>query len=125
MRQKLEGHGSPEYKLIWKHWVIPSELQICALRGSAHRTSDNGSGGWPLAGWPTVTARDYKDGACNVTRQRKGVNAMLGRMCLIFGMTTLQEHVQMENRGELNPEFCRWLMGFPKEVGRYAPTETL
>lgn len=31
---------------------------------------------------------------------------------------------QITPRGALNPEFCRWLMGFPAEWGRYAVTAT-
>ena len=45
----LAESGSPEYALTWKHWPMPSGDPICALRASARRTSDNGSGGWPTA----------------------------------------------------------------------------
>jgi hypothetical protein len=37
------------YRLTWKHWITPSGRQICALRGSARRTSDNGFSSWPTA----------------------------------------------------------------------------
>jgi hypothetical protein len=47
LRQLLDGRGSAEYALTWKHWDMPSGPPICALRASAPRTSDNGFGGWP------------------------------------------------------------------------------
>lgn len=51
--------------------------------------------------WPTPTARDHKDG-CNVS----GVpaNGLLRRVI-----------EPSPERGSLTPEFCEWLMGFPKE----------
>lgn len=46
LRQRMEGLGSPEYVLTWKHWDIGSEPPICALRASGHRTSGKDCGGW-------------------------------------------------------------------------------
>jgi len=37
------------FRLTWKEWVTPLGRRICALRGSAHRTSDNGFTSWPTA----------------------------------------------------------------------------
>ena len=50
--------GSTLYRLTWKQRDTPSQRQICALRASAHRTSDNASGS---SGWATPTTRDHKD----------------------------------------------------------------
>ena len=47
LRHALAETGSPEYGLTWKEWAMQSGPPICALRASAHRTSGNGSGGWP------------------------------------------------------------------------------
>jgi hypothetical protein len=47
LRAALDVDGSPEYALTWKQWAMPSGLPICALRASARRTSEAGSGGWP------------------------------------------------------------------------------
>ena len=57
LRVALEGTGSPEYALTWKHWPMQSGEPICALRASARRTSDNAYGGWP-----TPRAQDSKHG---------------------------------------------------------------
>lgn len=43
----MAAYGSPEYKLTWKRWVLPSGRSILALRASAPRTSGKGSTGWP------------------------------------------------------------------------------
>ena len=50
--------GSTLYKLTWKRRDTPSGRLIYALRASAPRTSDSA-----FTSWPTLAARDYKDGA--------------------------------------------------------------
>ena len=52
LRASLDVNGSPEYALIWSTWDMPAGLPICRLRASAHRTSGNGSGGWPTPNVP-------------------------------------------------------------------------
>lgn len=68
-----------------------------------------------IKGWRTPTARDYKDG--NADLEKISVNSLLGRECLLFPAST-------EKQDRLNPEFVRWLMGFPEEWGNCAPTAT-
>ena len=73
LQQRLHGHGAMIYRIGWKLRVTPMGRQICALRASAPRTSDNVSffalfAGMPsagsLAGWPTTLAADgVKQGA--------------------------------------------------------------
>ena len=57
LRQRLDGRGSPEYAMTWKHWDMELGPQILAQRASAHRTSVKGSGG---AGWTTPQAHDTR-----------------------------------------------------------------
>lgn len=68
LRARLDGDGSPEYALTWKHWDMPLGQPICALRASARRISGKG-----CSGWVTPQTRDSKgNGQC---RDRdKGVN---------------------------------------------------
>jgi hypothetical protein len=47
LRALMDGAGSLEYTLTWKHWAIRSGLRICALRASGHPTSGNDCTGWP------------------------------------------------------------------------------
>ena len=52
LRAALDVNGSPEYALTWSTWDMPAGPPICRLRASAHRTSGNGSGGWPTPNVP-------------------------------------------------------------------------
>src|SRR5690606_20369139 len=69
LRAKMEGLGSPEYVLTWKHWDMPSGPPICALRASVRRTSGKG-----FTGWPTPTVNDSRGGA-NRTARRANPNS--------------------------------------------------
>ena len=56
LRALMDVNGSPEFALTWKDWDIPAGEPICALRASERRT-----GGKGCSGWPTCSARDWKD----------------------------------------------------------------
>lgn len=82
LQASLEGLGSPEYALTWKHWDMESGPPICALRGSVRRISGKGCGGWP-----TPTSRDHKDGT-KKSCQNVPVNSLLGRSVHLAGWPT-------------------------------------
>lgn len=110
-RLRARSTGSILYRLTWKQRVTPSGRAICALRASAARISasdfilsgwvtpcqQDGPKGGPgqgedrlpgqsqLAGWPTPTTGDHKDGAecLNVP-----TNALLGREVWLAGWPT-------------------------------------
>lgn len=68
-----------------------------------------------LAGWPTATSRDYKDGASEGTVPNNG---LLGRVVWeAIGTTASGIHAETGRRGasRLNPRFSLWLMGYPAE----------
>jgi len=58
LRARTASVGSTLYALTWKPRATPSGRQICALRASARRTSDSGSGS-SESGWPTPAANTY------------------------------------------------------------------
>ena len=74
LRARLEGRGSQEYALTWKHWPMESGHPICALRASGHRISGNASTGWPT---PSANQFEQNPEVWEARRQRnlaKGYN---------------------------------------------------
>jgi hypothetical protein len=96
------------YELTWKKSDMPLGQPICVLRASVRRTSDNG-----YTGWGTPLSRDHKDGDCR--KMNIPINGILSRQVVMCGVPPNGEYVKMDDHVSLNPEFSRWLMGFPKE----------
>jgi len=160
LRARTDLAGSTLYKLTWKGRVTPAGRSIPALRASARRTSDSGSGGlekgWTtpqahdttgrsmnqkeihgtkhgcaylvreadLAGWPTPTTRDHKDGAeC----QNVPLNALLGRVAWVTGWPTAQAS-DGSGGGQaaraMNPERSNDLNDFAILTGWTTPSAT-
>jgi hypothetical protein len=113
LRAAMAERGSPLFDLTWKHWAMPSEPPICALRASGRRTSGSDCGSWPtprandgtgakippgrdggmalktaatLASWPTPTTRDWKDGGS--ADADVPMNSLLGRVVWLAGWAT-------------------------------------
>ena len=90
--------GSTLYRLIWKERVTPAGRLIFALRASARPTFASGFilplavtappplSGQILSGWPTVTARDWKD-TPGATTKRKDGKTRLDRVPMLAQLT--------------------------------------
>lgn len=121
LRERLGEAGSPEYAVTWKHWDMPQGGQICALRASARHTSDSG-----CIGWPTLIKRD----GVTLLRARRAPNATGSEpMAWVAGLVTgtVKENrpgLKMDRPVGLNPAWACWLMGFPDEWTKLAPTVT-
>ena len=74
-----------------------------------------------LSGWPTPTTRYHKDGSYCPNVES---NALLGRVVWTAGPlpTGLNASTEKPVAYRLNPNFSRWLMGFPAEWANSVPT---
>lgn len=89
-----------------------------------------------LAGWATVTSQPANSTPENFLRRKRESVARGNSMGICIsdlqmqaiawtpGQAQLTSPASTEKRGALNPEFCRWLMGFPEGWGKSKPTAT-
>ena len=135
------------YAVTWKDQITPSGRLLPVQQARARRTSVKGSTGlqtlhpdgldkiFVLRGWPTPTARMGKDvpymqglrqdGKPRLDQVSTVVFAHFGMMRV--GSRLLDPTPGMEDlsRIRLNPDFCRWLMGYPATWSNCAAMATL
>lgn len=92
LRASAQTLGSTLYTLTWKRWVTPSGVSRFRLRASARPKSEIGT-----IGWPTPTARDWKDGGFQANVP---LNALLGRVAWLAGWPT------PISNDELGSDYC-------------------
>ena len=109
-------------------WATPRSTEAGHSTGNPERAIDNKSRLEDqvfLAGWATPSSRDWKDTPGMAT---KGVNPdgternradQLPREA--HGVMSNGSPAPTEKPGQLNPEFTRWLQGFPETWLNYAP----
>lgn len=154
LSQQLDTDGSILFLMTWKDKVTKSGRRYCQLAASAHRTSESACSSWPtvstrdhkggyiggrirngklstdtldvtaqLTAWTTPSASDATRGGIGITKNMSGSSlAQMSKM--VTGQTVTGSYVEMKNTGQLNPEHCRWLMGYPKEWSKYADMGT-
>ena len=133
LQVNLLSRGSTLFRLTWKDRILPSGRLIYALRASVLRIKDK-----EFTSWPTPDVANVGDGTDYQTqfqmREIRRARAAGHGVCYgpamylqmaaqttagllppASGETRNGSNVVMENRGRLNPEFCRWLMGLPTD----------
>lgn len=83
LQARTASTGSTLYTLTWKQRATPSGLQICALRASVRRTSDNDFGSWP-----TPSSTEFA-GNPEASIQRKQVRGIGNTATILSQVATL------------------------------------
>lgn len=113
---RMDLNGSVLFALTWKELDMPSGPPICRLAASARRTS-----GDDCSGWPTPVASDgerakLKLAAIIKVKENRRSHLLLGELATWLSGT--------DENGQLSSELIQWLMGYPEEWVKYAPTAT-
>ncbi len=136
LHQLLPTAGGMMWPQTWKLKVTPAGRQYCQLAVSVSRTKETGCGLWPTptchnakqngypaeykrntiqlgsiaAMWPTPQASDNRDRGVmeNPSTQRRiALGKQIGLSQICNG-----SNAQTGKRGQLNPAFVSWLMGY-------------
>ena len=116
LRQQTAEIGSPLYVLKWKHWDMQSGPPICALRGSARRTSDND---YTSSGWPTPQAADHWAPSTEQSEMREWSKKNLRGVAAAVGWPTPTTRDHKDGSECLNVPInallgrTAWLAGWP------------
>ena len=108
-------------------WPTPTMQDQASSGAAGYGTESGRHSGTTLtdaarfAAWATPTSRDHKDGAAEGTVP---INGLLGRQVwAAHGTTSSGSLAATEKRGQLNPAFSRWLMGYPSSWDQVAPSK--
>jgi len=114
LRARTASVGSTLYVLTWKPRATPSGRQICALRASARRISDSGSGS-SESGWPTPQVADVNlDRGSLEYRQAKFATSPYPAVALTAAMTGWPTPTTTDTGSQAPlPEMAKAMLGKP------------
>ena len=140
LQVKTGSVGWTLYAVTWKQETTPSGRWLPVQQARARHTSDKGCTGLPnlpedltgglgrvftLKGWPTPTARMGKDVPYMQALRQDGKPRLDQVSTVVFahfgmlhvGLRPLDPTIGQESLScaRLNPDFCRWLMGYPAQ----------
>lgn len=132
LRQRLAGTGSTECSLTWQTTATPQGRSLSRLAPSTRPTSETDSTLPPMALWITATHRDWKDTPGMTTTRPDGRSRIDQLPRQVFAALLAPAHgtdasgsaATTDGAVEFDPEFARWVMGYPPEWCACAPTET-
>lgn len=113
LQARLPMRGGIQWPLTWKTLYTPALRQVSVLTPSSCRISANG-----YSGWPTPIKMDsrigYPPGSKEFLRLKEKNRSLPLRH---RALTVDLKHygIYQGQRCSLNPEFVRWLMGYPVE----------
>jgi hypothetical protein len=147
-RRKATPAGRPYYQLAasglrtsgsgFGSWPTPNaqefgtdlEKNLARRKKYQEKYNNNGFGltlgqATQMASWPTPKERDYRSENATPEQVQKQMDHPRGKDLAkqTRGMTLSGSPAQTERRGQLNPSFSRWLMGYPAEWDDCAPSE--
>lgn len=124
-KRKSGGHTiNLQDQVLLAHWptvqarnfMPPHSPEYIAAKKAQGHGMANLSDVAMLASWPAPTATDANRGVLPPRPQDTGKP-----LTQVVGMIAFGSPAPMANGGRLNPEFSRWLMGYPKEWARLQP----
>jgi len=111
LRVRLAAYGSRMYALTWSHWNMPLGPPIFVRRASALPNREHVS-----FGWPTPSARDYRD----ITKSEIGYAVQRARH---QPSAVTRAYLRGMHSTQIAPLY-RILMGFPVQWEQFMPTAT-
>ena len=121
--------GRLECAVLLASWPTPTQHD--AERGGQEKratTERHGSNlqDFALTAWATPAHRDYRHANAKSFQERSASTKgeQLNNQVVHHGPISSGSPAQTEKRGQLNPDFSLWLMGYPPEWASCAPPAT-